>query len=367
MRVNLNDVETLLKLDTIDALGDTYRYDLQFREGCELANAFQIDRLQGKIDEIVMCGTGGGSMASVNLLKSYVFDEIKVPILLNQGYTLPAFVDRDSLVLIMTHSGSMEEIISSYRQAIEAGARIIVLTAGGMFKEMALHHGHPMLNVPGGMMPRVVPGYIFIPVLLILHKLGLVSDPAEAVQETIELVSLLKAQYGVQSPIESNPAKQMAMAMDGLIPVVYGTLPYTDSVAWRFKNQLGENSKLMAFWNAIPALHHDEAVGWDADSAMLKQFHFTLIRDAEDSGKNALRLKITGEILRERVGAVTEIATQGNSRMARLFSAIYLTDFVSLYVPLLRGVDPTPVDMLNIFKSKMGQPQLFVERRDSHL
>jgi glucose/mannose-6-phosphate isomerase len=363
MRVSLNDVETLLKLDTIDALGDTYNYDKQFAEGYELAKSFDIQPLNRKVDEILMCGTGGGSMASINLLKSYLFDEIKVPIVLNQGYTIPAFVDKDTLVFIMTHSGNTEEIVSCYKQAIDAGAQIIVLTAGGTVKQMALEHGHPMLNVPGGMMPRIVPGYIFLPILVILHKLGLVSDPDAAIKETISLFSQLKDQYGVNVPIENNLAKQIAIEMDGLIPVVYGTLPLTDSVAWRFKNQLGENSKLMAFWNAIPALHHDEAVGWDADSAMLKQFHFTLIRDAEDSEKNAKRVTITAEILRDRVGAVREVTTIGNSRMARLFSAIYLLDFVTLYLPLLRGVDPTPVDVLNIFKAKMGQPQLFVSRR----
>lgn len=363
MRINLNDVDALLKLDTIDALGDTYHYDKQFAEGYELAKAFQIEPYHRKFDEIVMCGTGGGSMACINLLKSYLFDEVKFPIILNQGYTLPHYVDSDTLVFIMTHSGNTEEMINCYQQAISAGAQIIVLTAGGTVKEMALQHGHPMLNVPGGMMPRIVPGYIFIPILVILHKLGLVSDPHAAIEETIAMLTQKKDEYGVHSPAESNLAKQIAIEMDGYVPVVYGTLPLTDSVAWRFKNQLGENSKLMAFWNAIPALHHDEAVGWDADSAMLKQFHFTLIRDVEDSEKNAKRVAITAEILRERVGGVREVATSGHSRMTRLFSAIYLLDFVSLYLPMLRGVDPTPVDVLNIFKGKMGQPQLFVSRR----
>src|SRR5690606_4405677 len=114
MRIPLNDAEALLKLDTIDALGDTYHYDKQFAEGYELAQTFHIEPLTEKIDEIVMCGTGGGSMASINLLKSYLFDEIKYPVVLNQGYTLPQFVDQNTLVFIMTHSGNTEEMISCY-------------------------------------------------------------------------------------------------------------------------------------------------------------------------------------------------------------------------------------------------------------
>jgi glucose/mannose-6-phosphate isomerase len=228
---------------------------------------------------------------------------------------------------------------------------------------MARSNGHAHLVVPGQMMPRIALGYIFLPLLSILTKLGLAKDKEAEVAETIALFSRLRQQYGLQSPRDANLAKQIAQELDGLTPVIYGTLPFFDAPAWRWKNQLGENGKVMAFWNAIPSLHHDEAVGWDAPAAMLKSYHFTLLRDAEDSEKTCKRVQISADILRERAGGVRVVHSQGVSRMARLFSIVYLADYVSLYTALIRGVDPTPVEVINLFKSKLGQPLVQVKVR----
>ena len=308
------------------------------------------------IGNLVILGTGGGSAASVNVIKSYLFDELKIPVQLNQGYTIPGYVSEETLVIVVSHSGNTEEVVSGYESAVSAGAQIVVITAGGKVMEMAKKLGHAQIIVPGGMMPRIVLGYIFLPILGILTKLGLIMSKTEEIEETIALFRQLTEDYGSEVPMERNLAKQIAREMNGLTPVIYGTLPLFDSVAWRWKNQLGENSKLMAFWNAIPSLHHDEAVGWDAPAAMLKGYHFTLIRDREDSEKTSKRVEISAEILRDRAGAVRIVESIGQSRLARLFSLIYLGDFVSLYVALIRGVDPTPVDVINLFKQKMGQP-----------
>ncbi|MFD2368644.1 bifunctional phosphoglucose/phosphomannose isomerase [Brevibacillus sp. GCM10020057] len=363
MRINLDDVAAVEKLDTIKALRDTDEYSQQFSEGWQLSSGIDVSPITGPIDRIVVLGTGGGSAASVNLLRSYLFDQLKVPLQLNQGYTIPAFVDEKTLVIVVSHSGNTEEIVSGYEQAIAAQAQIAVITAGGKVLEMARENGHAHLVVPGGMMPRIALGYIFLPMLAILTKLGLAADKSEEVAETIRLFSELSQQYGLRSPLAANLAKQIAQQMDGLTPVIYGTLPYFDAPAWRWKNQLGENGKVMAFWNAIPSLHHDEAVGWDAPAAMLKGFHFTLIRDVEDSEKTSKRIEISADILRERAGAVQVVQSQGTSRMARLFSIVYLADYVSLYTALIRGVDPTPVEVINLFKSKMGQPLVQVQVR----
>ncbi|MGE5704180.1 MAG: bifunctional phosphoglucose/phosphomannose isomerase [Clostridia bacterium] len=363
MRINLDDRHALLQLDTIRALRDTEEYDKQFQEGWELSRTFDVSSITRPVKHIVVLGTGGGSAASVTLVKSYLFDELKVPMQLNQGYTIPAFVGEETLVIVVTHSGNTEEIIAGYEAAIESGAQIAVITAGGTVLEMAQKHGHAHLLVPGGMMPRIALGYIFLPIISLLTKLRLAGDKGADVAETIAQFARLKDQYGSHVATADNMAKQIATEMDGLTPVIYGTLPFFDAPAWRWKNQLGENGKVMAFWNAIPSLHHDEAVGWDAPAAMLKGYHFTLLRDCEDSEKTAKRVSISADILRERAGAVRVVQSEGSSRMARLFSIVYLADFVSLYTALIRGIDPTPVEVINLFKSKMGQPLVSVQVR----
>ncbi|SHF58866.1 bifunctional phosphoglucose/phosphomannose isomerase [Caldanaerobius fijiensis DSM 17918] len=355
--VDLNDVKAIRALDSMGSLITTENYDKQFKEGLDLVANFELPPLNREIHEIILLGTGGGSSVAGGFLRSYLFDELKQPIIINQGYNIPAFVDKNTLVLVTSHSGNTEEILSAYEQAKKTGAYMVALTAGGKLAENCKNDGVPCLIVPADIgHPRRDLGYIFVPLLVMLHKLGLISDKTEEIMETINLFTELNKKLNPEVPVEQNHAKQIAIGLYGHIPLIYGSLDYYDSVAWRWKNQFGENSKLMAFYNVIPNLHHDEAVGWDMPEDLLKKFYLIMLRDDElDSPKIKKRKDITADILKERMGHVEFVYATGKSRLARMFSLVYLGDFVTLYAPIYRGVDPTPVEVINLFKRKMAE------------
>lgn len=355
--IDLNDVEKVRQIDTMDSLITTENYDVQFRESLELGKNFEIENPGRKFHEIVILGTGGGSSVAGGLLRSYLFDEIKMPVIVNQGYNVPAFVDCDSLIFVVSHSGNTEETLAAYEQAQKRGAFMVAITSGGQLEKMCRKDGVPTLIVPYDIgHPRRDIGYIFIPMLVILSKLGLIQDKEEEIRGLIQLLSTLKKRYGAETPVDKNPAKQIAMDLYGYIPLVYGSLDYYDSVAWRIKNQFGENSKLMAFYNVIPCLHHDEAVGWDMPQELISKFYLLMLRDdLLDSPKIKKRKDITLDILKARMGKVKEIFAEGENTLCRMFSLVYLGDFITLYAPIYRGVDPTPVDVINLFKKKMAE------------
>jgi bifunctional phosphoglucose/phosphomannose isomerase (EC 5.3.1.8 len=357
MTVDLNDANKIREIDTMGSIKFTEEYDKQFKEAIDLAEAFDVKKLNGKIDEVVILGTGGGSSVAGGFLRSYLFDELRAPVIVNQGYNIPSFVDENSLVLVVSHSGNTEETLSAYGQAVSTGAHIIAITAGGQLKERCERDNVPCLLVPYDIgHPRRDIGYIFVPMVIILNKLGLIEDKTEDLKSLIDLFGELKKEYGAEVPIEKNLAKQIAMEIYGHIPLIYGSLDFYDSVAWRWKNQFGENSKLMGFYNVIPNLHHDEAVGWDMPESEIKKLYLIMLRDDElDSKKIKKRKDITASILRDRMGGIREVYARGNNRLARMFSLIYLGDFVTLYTPVYRGIDPTPVDVINLFKRKMAE------------
>lgn len=164
----------------------------------------------------------------------------------------------------------------------------------------------------------------------------------------IELFGELKNRYRLKTPLEKNPAKQLAVDLDNYIPLIYGSLDYYDVVAWRWKNQFGENGKKLAFYNVIPNLHHDEAVGWEMEKEVLERFYLVVLRDSELDLDNIKKRKdVTVEILRERIGKVIEVYAEGHTRLARMFSLIYLGDFVTIYHAIARGIDPTPVNIID--------------------
>jgi glucose/mannose-6-phosphate isomerase len=354
----LNDPLRLRSLDTLGSLKTTEEYHLQFAEGLTLSNGLIGDLPREKgWHEILILGTGGGSSIAGALLTSLFFDKLKLPVIINQGYNLPAFVDENTLVVALSHSGNTEEIMSSLGLAARQGCRPVAITSGGALATVCRAEGFPHLIVPRDIgHPRRNPGYIVVPLIKVLADMGLIPRPDQDITETIEMLKVWAERYGVDSPVERNLAKQLALQLKGLIPLIYGSTDHLQAVAWRWKNQFGENSKLMSFYNLIPHVHHDEAVGWDMEPELLQKFGLLMLRDEIlDDPTIQKRKDITTEMLSERMGAAVEVWAEGTSRLARLFSLIHLGDFVSLYAAAIRGIDPTPVKIIDLFKEKMSR------------
>lgn len=354
--VNLNDAAAVRNLDTLKMLDLTMAYPSQFTEGYELGMKFALPRRPARIDEVVIFGTGGGSAASANLIRSYAFDRTSVPIISVQGYNAPGYVDENTLVFAVSHSGKTEEILSATSQAMAKGATVIGLGAGGKLRDAINAAGASYLEVPGGFMPRIAIGYIMIPIMVVLQRFGVIPDFKAEFDEAVSLMTELAVEYGPESPVAENRAKQMADKLGPFIPVIYGFVDQYDAVAWRIKNQLGENSKYMAFWNTIPHLHHDEAVGWDMQPELARTLGFLLLRDEEaETEQMQKRWTATAEIVAERMGAVDTVWAKGKGRLARMLSLVTLGDFFTIYMAIRKGVDPTPVAIIDLFKQKVGQ------------
>lgn len=356
MTVDLNNAAAIRQLDTLKMLDLTMDYSNQFRQGYQLGLNFQLPARPDRIDNVVILGTGGGSAASANFLRSYLFDRCSAPIISVQGYNAPGYVGKNSLVFAVSHSGKTEEIISSASQAIERGATVIGLGAGGKLRDAIQQAGATYLQFPGGFMPRIAVGYIIMPILTVLNRFGLVPDFQGEFDEALKLMAELAPELGPDTPVAGNRSKQLAVALGPHIPVIYGFADYYDAVAWRIKNQLGENAKYMGFWNTIPHLHHDEAVGWDMQPELCKTLGFMLLRDEQlESEQMAKRWAATTEILTERMGAVESVWARGNGRLARMLSLVMIGDFFTMYMAIQKGVDPTPVAIIDLFKAKVGQ------------
>ncbi len=355
--IDLNDTAAVRSHDTLHMFDLTIAYPQQFREGLALGMNFPLPPRPERVDEVVLLGTGGGSAASANLLRSYLFDRCSVPIISVQGYNAPAYVDQHSIVIAISHSGKTEEINSSAAQAIARGATVLGLGAGGRLKENLTSAGRPYLEVPGGFMPRIAVGYIMMPILALLNRWGLALDFQSEFDAAMAAMPDLVDRYRPETPVaDGNEAKRLANALGPHIPVIYGFADHYDAVAWRIKNQLGENSKYMAFWNTIPHLHHDEAVGWDMQPELCQTLGFLLLRDSEaETGQMEKRWSATTEILTERMGRVETVWATGEGRLTRMLSLVILGDFFTIYMAIRKGADPTPVAIIDLFKRKVGQ------------
>lgn len=307
-----------------------------------------------KIAHILVVGLGGSAISG-DLLRNYLGDELRIPLIVNRNYTLPGFVDDSTLVIISSYSGNTEETLSTYNFAKKKHANIFCLTSGGKLLELAKQDGYLSITIPIGLPPRTAIGYAFFPALIALHRFGFISDKQVEIQEVITGLQRLREQYTNKVAIEQNLAKQIACRLHGKFGVIYGAADKLESVVYRWRTQINENSKCLANTQVLPELDHNEIVGWEVLKEFMQKMHVIFIRDKDDHPQVQKRIEITRELIHDYADGITEVWTIGNSLLARLWSVIYLGDFVSYYLAILNEIDPTPVKKIDYLKGKLAQ------------
>ncbi len=325
----------------------------QCSEACwELAGGVDLPAVDA-VSHVLVTGLGGSAIGG-DLLRVYCQDKCPVPVLVNRDYTMPEFAGKDTLVFAVSYSGNTEETISAYEDARRRGAAIIAVTTGGKLKEMALRDGVPVISVPCGIAPRSASGYLFIPTLRMMERLGFLSGIAEEVEKLVGHLHVLYEHLRPETPAERNPAKQMALKLYSRIPVIWGASGTTEVVAQRWKGQINENAKAPAYWNVFPELNHNELVGFRHPESLLKQMHVVILRDDDDHPRVKRRVEITKDIVSKAVAGITDVRASGGGRLARTYSLIYSGDYTSLYLAFLYGVDPGPVEVIDYLKNQLA-------------
>lgn len=351
---SIYDDKAIRGMDASNMAAHLFGFPGQLREGAELYHKAPCNHLRGEVQNVVLTGMGGSAIGA-DMLRSLVEGEIGVPVVVVRGYRLPAFVGRGTLLIGVSYSGNTEETLSSFGDGLEKGATGYVVTCGGKLGELAESRGIPCTKVPGGMMPRSSLGYLFVPLLLALADAKLISHRDRDLEEAADVLVGLRGSYGPDSTAEKNPAKKLAVELQGKVAVIYGSAGGTEPVAQRWKTGLNENSKAYAAFNAVPEMNHNEIVGWDAQPELSAKTAAVFLRDRDDHPAVSKRVELNQIILRGKGLAVHEVWSQGESRLARLFSLVYLGDYVSYYLALLYGIDPTPVEIIEKLKRNLTQ------------
>jgi len=309
---------------------------------------------KNEIINIVLAGLGGSAIGG-DLVRSYLLTKLSVPFTINRTYDLPGFVNDRTLVIASSYSGSTEESLSMFNEALNRGAKIICITTGGKLADLAGQHKLPIITLPAGFQPRAALAYSFVPVLLILEKIGFSSGESVNVSDAADILDGLAKEYGTANLTEANHANALAHTILGKIPVIYSASDLFDSVNIRWRGQIQENGKHVAFGNVLPEMNHNEINGWDFPHNMQDRFQVIFLRSQQDEHPQVTkRFGILHDVLQSKGVEVKEFTAHGNSALARMFSLISLADWTSYYLALLAGVDPSPVPVIMQLKSKLA-------------
>ncbi len=305
---------------------------------------------KGKMKSVVVSGLGGSAIGG-EILRTMIWKSAKFPFSVNRHYELPGWVSKDTLVICSSYSGNTEETLSVFRKCIAKKRRILVVSSGGELMNQARKKEIPYCEVPGGLPPRAAFGYSFITLLTALESLKLIPNQDSHFNEMLNLLVDLSFQYGLENPSKKNKAKQVAKFLKGKLPVIYSGQDHLDSVALRWKCQFNENSKQIAISNVIPEMNHNEVLGFSAKNFLTKSMAIIFLRHPQmDHPQIKRRFDILREIVKTRTAGVMEVNAQGKSLLAQMLSVLYLGDFASVYLAFLKGVDPTPIKLIDRFK-----------------
>jgi glucose/mannose-6-phosphate isomerase len=328
-------------------------FPMQVEEAIGKARRLSLSVPDGR-NHVVVAGMGGSAIGG-DILGALLVKSMRVPFVVNRDYHLPGFVDSSSLIFACSYSGNTEETLSAYHEAKRAGASLVCISSGGELARLAVADGYSWIQIPAGMPPRAALGHASIALLSSLQALGLAPDMTEPLEETAALLSELALQYGPDSAESDNAAKQLARCLHGKVVAIYASSEILGPIALRWRGQIEENAKNLAFHHTLPEMNHNELVGWELPEPVLSQIGVVLLRDREDHPQVQRRFDLTRELIRKRAGLVKEIWTSGRSLLARLFSTAYLGDFVSLYLAYLNSVDPTPVAVIETLKKELSR------------
>ena len=299
---------------------------------------------------LVVAGMGGSAIGA-RLALGVIGDRARRPITLAQGYALPSWVQGpEYTVLCSSYSGHTEETLACYDLAKSAGTRRIVASTGGPLVERAREDGVPVIPVPAGFQPRAAVGYSTGIALGVAALCGAAPDLGDEIEAAAGLTERLAAQWAPAGPDDAEP-KQLARALLGRLAVIAGA-ELTAPIAYRWKCQLNENAKVPAFSSELPELDHNEIEGW-GDAERYAQFALVLLSDRDTGVPTQRRLDVTAELVAGEGSPVHRIASQGETRAERLASLVLLGDLVSLYLAVLRGVDPATIDAIGRLKEAL--------------
>ena len=299
---------------------------------------------------LIVAGMGGSAIGGA-LARAALGDRAMRPIVIARGYGLPAWTATDSTVLCSSYSGNTEETLAAYEAAGALGARRIVATTGGKLAAAARDDGVPVIPLPGGFQPRAAVGYSLV---VALEVAGLAAA-GERIHSEIDIAAArteeLVANWGPGGPQDHFP-KELARALHGTIPQIAGS-GLTAPIAYRWKCQINENAKLPAFSNELPELDHNEIVGWQSASE-LGRFSAVFLDDSDLHPRIRQRIELTRGLIAAEAAATFRIESVGATPTERLLSLVLLGDLVSLYLAVLRGVDPAPVAPIDRLKSALA-------------
>ena len=349
----LDDPEARARLDPGGMANAVRGLPEQCRDAWNEARRLELPPHYREIDRIVILGMGGSAIGG-DIFRLLLSRECPVPVLNHRHYTLPPYVDGRTLLIASSYSGNTEETVSAFEQGLATPARKLVITTGGKLLTVARANGVPAFVFSFKGEPRAAFGYGLMPLLAVAEALALMQGIDRDVDEALSAMESLRERIGEDAPLAENAAKKLAARLAGRLPVIYGAELLTE-VAHRWKTQLNESTKVWAYYEQLPEANHNAIVSSSLPPEVARLVTAVYLRSPHLHPRVSLQYEFSQRALTGAGVDHLEAQVEGRSALAQVLTGVLLGDYVSFYLALLTGVDPTPTTIIDNLKAWLAQ------------
>ena len=313
-------------------------------EAMEIGDASKLKKSDKKFNNILICGLGGSGIGGT-IVNDIVSPLANIPILATKDYSIPNFVDENTLVIASSYSGNTEETIYALEKCQNRNTEICIITSGGKLKTIAEENNYNHIIIPGEHPPRAMFGYAFTELFYVLNHYGIIDNSFKS--DFINSISLLNSE---KEDIQDK-AMELAKKMYQQTPVIYVAQGF-EGVAVRFRQQINENSKMLCWHHVVPEMNHNELLGWRTNVDDLAVVYF---RNKSDFDRNQIRMDINRKVISKFTNNITEVWSKGDSQIENTLYHINLGDWVSWYLSEMNNVDAIEIDVINFLKGELSK------------
>ena len=353
-QVDLNSRESIAQFDKDNMLGSIEALNLQVKHAWE--DVKQLDfKLKNPPKNVVVAGMGGSGLGA-DVIKHLFKDQLTIPFDVVNSYTLPNYVNKNSLVILSSYSGNTEEILSAGEDALSRQAQVMVITAGGKLYEMAKTNHWPVYKINPkfnpSKQPRMAIGYSVFGTLGMCAQAGVIKLTDEQVEAVANTIADTVAKNTVEVANETNPAKSLAFMMLDKRTVYVGA-EFLVGALHVSANQANENAKTFTDYKAIPEMDHHllEALRFPKNLSSTHLFIF--MQSKLYHQRNQKRVLLTQEIVEGYEIETLRVDLEAQTKLEQVWESITLLGFAGFYLAMLEGINPSPIPYVERFKKKL--------------
>ena len=314
------------------------------KDALKIGETTTLQDYKNPIKNILICGLGGSGIGG-SIVTDIISPKTTIPVFSSKDYSIPNFVNNETLVIANSYSGNTEETLSALKKCQKTGAEIAIITSGGKLKTIAEKNKYNCILIPSGHPPRAMFGYAFTELFFLLDHYGIINS---YFKRDFEKGIVLLENH--QKEIKKS-ALELAKKLYNNTPVIYVANGF-EGVAVRFRQQLNENSKMLAWHNVVPEMNHNELLGWRTNVENLAVVYF---RNACDYNRTQIRININKKVISKYTKNITDVWSKGSSLLENSLYHINLGDWTSWYLSEMNNVDAIEIDVIDFLKSELAK------------